>query len=184
MVATKEKPASRRQRETSASKCMMSGNDNTPPTVVNTPRSPSDPDAELRVIEGAFVPGGMEKALKIVTATDFATIGGKKIFSAMVVLHKTGRPISIGILEASMQADPDFSRILTVLDSMAPFTAEGVTHFSKIVRELSIRRQLMALAATAVEDLADITIPIPEAAGDFVGVYGEGESFLKGGPRV
>ena len=142
---------------------------------------PSDQDAERQIIEGALVPGGVEKAIAVVCSEDFSTIGGKKIFAALEALHQTGRPISVTVLETFLQADPDFSRILAVLDSMAPFTAEGVTHFSKIVRELSIRRQLMHLAAGVVDDLGDVSISIPKAVATFVRVCGEAKTFLNGG---
>ena len=128
-----------------------------------TPRLPCDPDAELRVIDGALYPGGYERAVSIVTTEDFSTIGGQKIFAAMELLAATGRPLSMNLVEQALKDDPDFPHIFAVLESLNPFTPEAVTHYAKIVRELAHRRRLMRMAEELVNDLADVTVSINDA---------------------
>ena len=146
---------------------------------VNIPCLPFDEGAEHQVLAGCFYPGGLEKALEILCAEDFLTLTGKKIFTTLENLHKTGRPVSIGLVERSLAGDPDYSKLLSFLEKLIPFTAESVTHFSKIVYELSQRRQMMRAAEKAIESLEDCTISIPEAAKELLkianGIKEEGE---------
>lgn len=146
-----------------------------------TPRLPCDPQAELAVIEGSLFPGGFDRATAILSASDFSTVGGKKIFAAMESLARTGRPISVSLIERALDGDPDFPQIVRALDSIVPFTHEAVTHFATIVRELSLRRKLMRLAADAVWELADVTVPIENATASLLDEAREAVIFVNGG---
>jgi len=82
------------------------------------------------------------------------------------------------MVERSLEGDPDYPRILAALDLLIPTTGQTVRHFAKIVRELSLRRRLMRLASACVDDLADISISIPDAVVCLVDEAREAVAFM------
>ena len=125
---------------------------------------PHDLESETYLLENSFCPGGIEKAAEIVSPQDFYSEGGKLIFAKMLKFHQSRRGFTISIIDQSFVGHHKYESISRILDTLCPVTAEAVTHFAKIVKEFSDRRQLIKATSEACEKLYNISTPLNEVA--------------------
>ena len=123
---------------------------------------PHDLESEAYLLENSFCPGGIEKAAEIVSPQDFYSEGGQLIFAKMMKFHQSGRGFTLSMVDDTFRDDPAYEGISRILDTLRPVTAEAVTHFAKIVKELSDRRQVIKATSEACEKLHDISTPLNE----------------------
>jgi len=131
---------------------------------MNNKLLPNDLEAETFFLEACFCPGGIDRAAKIVTPEDFYSDGGKLIFAKMLKFYQSGRGFTIFMIDQAFQEHPRYESISRILDSLCPVTAEVATHFAKIVKEFSDRRQAIKATSEACEKLHDISTPLNEVA--------------------
>jgi len=128
---------------------------------------PHDLDSETFLLEACFCPGGISKVAKLITPDDFYSEGGKLILSKMMKFHQSGRGFTPYLIDQSFLGHQHYDCIRRILDTLVPVTAESATHFAKIVRQLSIRRQMIRAAYTAYESLYDPSTSLEQFAGLF-----------------
>lgn len=116
---------------------------------------PHDKDSEQLLLGACFCSDGLERVVDLVAPHDFYSEGGKIIFSKMVEFHRSGCGFTISLIERAFQDHPEYTGILGILDEIRPATAESARHFAKIVKQLSLRRQLIKATYDIHEILHD-----------------------------
>jgi len=123
---------------------------------------PYDLESETYLLEACCCPGGIEKAVKIVGPQDFYSDGGKLIFAKMLKFYQSRRGFTLSIMDDSFRDNPVYEAISRILDTLVPVTAETATHFAKIIKSLSNRRQAIRAAYSAYEKLHDFSNSVRE----------------------
>ena len=100
--------------------------------------------------------GVIREAVKLVMPSDFSTWQGEEIFSAIIALHSTGRPVDA--LSVTAQLAATGSRVNPVdihrVVSEVP-TAANVAFYAEQVAEQATRRKLTAVGQRLVQYSAD-----------------------------
>ncbi len=121
---------------------------------------PYDLEAETFLLEACCCPGGIEKVSHLLVPKDFYSEGGKLIFAEMLEFHRSGCGFTPALIDQAFLGHPHYEGIRRVLDTLVPVTAETATHFAKIVKQLSVRRQAIKEAYSVYESLHDPATPI------------------------
>jgi hypothetical protein len=88
-------------------------------------------------------PNVIREAVKVVMPSDFETWQGEEVFSAIIKLHSTGRPVDMMTVIAELAAQKsrvpagDLHRIIAEVP-----TSSNVTYYAEMVRESATRRRL------------------------------------------
>jgi len=117
-------------------------------------------DSETHLIEACFCPGGIDKVVDQIAPNDFYSEGGKQIFAKLMEFHRSGCGFTPALIDHAFLGHPHYEGIRRVLDTLVPVTAEDATHFAKIVKQLSVRRQAIKEAYSVYESLHDPATPI------------------------
>lgn len=128
---------------------------------------PHDLEAEAFLLDACLCPGGIEKVVDLVKPDDFYSEGGRLIFAKMLDLHRSGCGFTLYQIDQTFQNHSDYIGIRRILDTLRPVTAESATHYAKIIKRLSLRRQTIQAAYFAYESLHDLSTPIERFAGLF-----------------
>jgi len=126
---------------------------------------PHDFDGETHLLEACCWPGGIDKVSDLISLDDFYSDGGKLIFNKMLDFHQSGLKFDLFLIDQAFLGHPHYEVIRSILDTLHPFTAEDATHYAKIVKQLSLRRQLIKAAYSAYESLHDPSTPLEQFAG-------------------
>lgn len=100
--------------------------------------------------------GVIREAVKLVMPSDFSTWQGEEIFSAIIALHSTGRPVDLLTVMDRLAASgsrvhpADLHRVVEQVP-----TAANVSFYAEQVRESSTRRRLTAIGQKLVQYSAD-----------------------------
>jgi len=83
----------------------------------------------------------------------------------MMEFHESGRGFTISMIDQALEGHSQYVNICRVLDMLIPITAETITYFAKIVRELADRRRVIKASGQVFDDLFDISKPIDQTKG-------------------
>lgn len=120
---------------------------------------PSDPDAEIGVLECCLAdPTAIDRAKKIIGPDDFSKDGGRELFRCILNFRNGNRNFTAYTLVKSFEDRPDSEKYSSLIDSLQPVTGETVTHYSKIVLEMSLRRNLIETFDSSGRELYDIAV--------------------------
>jgi replicative DNA helicase len=109
---------------------------------------PQSVEAEMSVLGGIFVENDcMSKVSGMIHALDFYREGHRKIYRAMLTLHRQRQPIDLVTMVQLLKDEGDIEEIggaayLAALIDYVP-TAANVLYYCRIVKEKSAARQLM-----------------------------------------
>ena len=117
---------------------------------------PQNEEAEMSVLGVCFLNKfALEKVVEEVTSNMFYKEANKKIFEALVELHKTSTPVDVTTVKNELDKQKNLNAIggieyLTeVIDSVA--TIANLDSYIKIVKEKAIRRNLIDTATNIIE---------------------------------
>lgn len=118
---------------------------------------PQNNEAEMSVLGVCFLNKfALEKVCEEVTGTMFYKEANKKIFDALVELHKTSTPVDITTVKNELDKQKNLNAIggieyLTeVIDSVA--TVANLDSYIKIIKEKAIRRNLIDTATNIITE--------------------------------
>jgi len=131
---------------------------------------PADPEAEIGVLEACLANNvSVDMARKIIAPEDFSRRAGAEIFKRMLEFRDGGRPFTLCLIDKSFERNSEYEKFRDVFDSLLPVTGETVSHFSRIVKEMSNRRRLIAATCEANEGLFNMACGVDEILDDLVG---------------
>lgn len=102
----------------------------------------------------------IRQAVEHVMPSDFATWQGEQIFSAIITLHSQHQPVDVVTVAAQLAREG--SRVDPVILHQAVAavpSASNVSYYAQEVREVSVRRQLRAVAGKLASWADDDTVP-------------------------
>lgn len=118
---------------------------------------PQNKEAEMSVLGVCFLnKTALEKVCEEVDATMFYNDANKKIFEALLELHKTNMPIDITTIKNELDKQKNLNAIggleyiSEVIDSVA--TTANLDSYIKIIKEKSIRRKLIDTATNIITE--------------------------------
>lgn len=123
---------------------------------MNRTLPPSNIDAEMSILGAVFLDSdAIKKVSTLIDAGDFYRENHRKILHAMLQLQLRGEPIDLITMTATMKASGDLEPVggaayLAVLIDFVP-TSANVQHYCKIVKEASVRRQIIAYGRQMME---------------------------------
>jgi len=151
---------------------------------------PHNAAAEKSVIGCVFLkPDEWDEVSSLLTADDFYLDNHQRIFRATAECRETGRPIDLQILTERLKAKGEFELIGGAYELALMFqqeaTARHAAHYAQIVRDHSIRRQMIYASSEISRDAYDCTIEpantLAAAENHFLGIRDRG---LSGTERV
>lgn len=116
---------------------------------------PQNLEAEQSVIGGILLDNAaLHKVIEILTEEDFYRENHRKIYSAILNLSEKGEPVDLVTLTNELKKQDILDQIggastVASLLSATP-TAANIVHYAKIVKEKSIRRQMISAATDIV----------------------------------
>jgi replicative DNA helicase len=118
---------------------------------------PQNTEAEMSVLGVCFLNKyALEKVVEEVDSTMFYNDANKKIFEALVELHKTNTPVDITTVKNELDKQKNLHAIggieylSEVIDSVA--TTANLDSYIKIIKEKSIRRKLIDTATNIITE--------------------------------
>lgn len=121
---------------------------------------PQSLEAEKWVVgSGLILPESLDQTALIVTPNDFYADANKRIFAALVGMRDAGSKIDLGLLVGNLRASGQFEAaggaayLAEVLNSV-PHAANAV-YYAEIVKERSVRRELIHAATEMLRDALD-----------------------------
>jgi replicative DNA helicase len=114
-----------------------------------------DPDAELAVLNGVLADQEALDELDL-RPEDFTDVKRIAMFRAMVTVHEAGRTLDIISLSDQLRVD---KAPVTASEAshLSPVTAANIAYYASKVRELSTKRQILAIARSAKDGLESNT---------------------------
>lgn len=147
---------------------------------------PYSTESEMSILGAVFIENAcMSKVSGMVDGLDFYLEAHRKIFHAMLALHRKRQPVDLVTMVQRLKDDGTLEEIggaayLATLIDYVP-TAANVGHYCRIVKEKSVIRQIAAFAAElmgkagdrpAAELLVEAKSRLQEIAGSFDGLDG------------
>lgn len=127
---------------------------------------PQNLEAEQSVLGGILLENSaLHKVIELLAEDDFYRENHRKIFSAILRLSERGEPVDLVTLTNELKKQDILDRIggssaVAALLSATP-TAANIMHYAKIVKEKSIRRQMISAAtdivASGYEEVSEIS---------------------------
>jgi len=117
--------------------------------------SPHSIEAEMSILGAAFVENScMSKVSGMVDGLDFYSEAHRKVYHAMLTLHRRRQPIDLVTMVQLLKDDGKLEEIggasyLSTLVDYVPMAA-NVTHYCRIVKEKSVARQVATFAAELI----------------------------------
>lgn len=120
---------------------------------------PSDPDAEIGVLQCCLAdPTAIDRATKLIRPYDFSREGGGELFRYILNFRNANRNFTAYSLIRAFEDRPDSQQYKDLIDSLRPITGEAVTHYAKIVLEMSNRRKLIKALDNYGRELYNIAV--------------------------
>jgi hypothetical protein len=102
----------------------------------------------------------IRQAVEHVMPSDFATWQGEQIFSAIIALHSQKQPVDVVTVAAQLAREGSRVDPVVLHQAVAATpTAANVSYYAQEVREVSVRRQLRAVAGKLAQWADDETVP-------------------------
>lgn len=147
----------RKKREGSESAAPLQAQRVEKPTPASVKVPPQDIDAEEAVIAGILINNeAMNQILEILSPTDFYREAHCHIFDAMVDLYNNNEPIDIITLsnrlkeKERLEAIGGTAYLGSLIDAVS--TSAGISYHSEIIRDHSVRRQLISQCSVISEN--------------------------------
>ena len=156
MTAAKTKPrlAGRGEYKNTLTK------DNLPPSALELKRMlPHDMEAEQGVLQACFAePEATDRSSEIINPNDFYRRGYAIIFEKLMEFRNQKRSYTPTTVLESFRNHHEYERIEASILELGPFiTGQTSRHFSKIVKDFSVRRGLISAAVKMAEDCFAVT---------------------------
>ncbi len=125
---------------------------------------PHNIDAEVATLGAVLLdPPALTRVIDFVRAEDFYRQANGRVFEAIMKLWDRGESIDLITLTNELQAEGQLERAggaayISSLTTSVP-TSANVEYYAQIVRQTSLRRRLISLAAEVTESCFDDTIP-------------------------
>ena len=131
---------------------------------------PHDSEAEDGVLQACLAdPQATDRAGLIIQATDFYFKGNAEIFTRLVQFRNQNRSYTPTTVIESFRNHKDRERLEERVLNLGPFFTGGTaSHFAKVVKDYSVRRQVIAAALKMIEDALAIVPSVEEIEEQFL----------------
>lgn len=131
---------------------------------------PYDNEAEQGVLQACLAdPEATDRSNEIINPNDFYRRGYAMIYERLLEFRNQQRGYTPTTVLESFRNHPEYKRIETTIFELAPFiTGQTSGHFSKIVKDFSVRRSLISAAVKLAEDSFAITPKIKQIESEFL----------------
>ncbi|MCP3966663.1 MAG: replicative DNA helicase [Lentisphaerae bacterium] len=151
---------------------------------MNQKTQPNDPAAEISILGGILInQQAIEQVIEIISPTDFYLQKNEILFKNMIKLYQAGSSIDLitltdSIEKSNVKINVDWDEyIISIIEGVA--VSAGIAEHARIVKNLSLRRQLMIECSSISENCAKKSEDLDavlEQAGQAISKLAEGKT--------